>query len=481
MEKIKHSADPYKRSEIKNIKNIDSGSKQVTFPKKGKNKKKAYDMVRKYLYGNDDPCKNMITFVTVDAMDTYMDKIHFDLRHINFIDTTVYKKTKAMEQQIVTMMAHLFNDKKYKLSMGLSTIGSSEAIYISSILHKFKWEERMKKKKVRTGNPNMIFSYNTHVNWDKSARWNDIEPRKVKLRKLNYNFGKDEVAKLLDKNTVCVACTVCTTRSGDNDNVKEINDFLAKYYKKTGVFVPIHIDAAIGGFLYPFLDPSYVWDFRLSHVKSINVSFHKYGGTYPGMGMILVKSDYPLPDKFRFEFNVEKTAASLSKGFTVASHMEDPHAGVARIKCDEAKKHKRENLKDWAINFSKPSSQIVTAYYLLRNLGFDGYKKRMLKCLKVAQYVSKFIVSIKNPKTGDLVFKQVNDPRVPVIAFYLQDPKFDLRKLLMNLEKYNGYAVASYKMAPNIDDIVMRFVIKPTFNMKSAKKFIEAIKKSLNN
>ena len=40
------------------------------------------------------------------------------------------------------------------------------------------------------------------------------------------------------------------------------------------------------------------WDFELEHVKSINVSFHKYGGTYAGMGMLVIKSDYKILKKY---------------------------------------------------------------------------------------------------------------------------------------------------------------------------------------
>ncbi|BBY41093.1 hypothetical protein MMAN_52270 [Mycobacterium mantenii] len=42
----------------------------------------------------------------------------------------------------------------------------------------------------------------------------------------------------------------------------------------------------IGGFMVPFLQPDLVWDFRLPRVVSINVSGHKYGLTYPGIGFV---------------------------------------------------------------------------------------------------------------------------------------------------------------------------------------------------
>lgn len=43
-----------------------------------------------------------------------------------------------------------------------------------------------------------------------------------------------------------------------------------------GLDVPIHVDAASGGFIAPFLYPDLQWDFRLKNVKSINVSGHKW-------------------------------------------------------------------------------------------------------------------------------------------------------------------------------------------------------------
>ena len=118
---------------------------------------------------------------------------------------------------------------------------------------------------------------------------NQLKKRQIKLKHLNWTFGAKEVEKMLNKDTCAVVCTLGTTRSCQNDSIEEINDLLKRYHKKTGVFVPIHIDAAIGGFIVPFNGPKDLkWGFDLEHVKSINVSFHKYGGTYAGMGMLVV-------------------------------------------------------------------------------------------------------------------------------------------------------------------------------------------------
>ena len=60
------------------------------------------------------------------------------------------------------------------------------------------------------------------------------------------------------------------------------------------------MDGASGGFVAPFVAPDLVWDFRLPRVVSINVSGHKYGLTYPGIGFVVWRSAEHLPDDLVF-------------------------------------------------------------------------------------------------------------------------------------------------------------------------------------
>lgn len=66
---------------------------------------------------------------------------------------------------------------------------------------------------------------------------------------------------------------------------------------------PIHVDAASGGFIAPFLYPKLEWDFRLPLVKSINVSGHKYGLVYAGVGWVVWRSKEDLPEELIFHIN----------------------------------------------------------------------------------------------------------------------------------------------------------------------------------
>lgn len=60
-----------------------------------------------------------------------------------------------------------------------------------------------------------------------------------------------------------------------------MSDLLDEYERKTGIYIPIHVDGASGAMYAPFANPSLIWDFRVSkRVVSINTSLHKWGKTY---------------------------------------------------------------------------------------------------------------------------------------------------------------------------------------------------------
>lgn len=471
--KNRRNTNVYTKKAKGKFKDVKIHYKKQEFPTDSHSGDKAFGIVRKYLYGNKNPDKNYITFVNV-AGDYYHNKIYSDTKIMNFIDHQPYYKVEKMAQQMVHMMANLFKDKDYKKAKGATTIGSSEAIYVSTVMNKFAWEER--NKKPAANRCNMIWSENTHINWDKAARWNDIRARKIKLKHLKWTFGAEEVEKLINPNTMAVICTVCTTRTAQNDNVAEINEFLKKYHKKTGIFIPIHIDAAIGGFLVPFHGPkSLKWSFELEHVKSINVSFHKYGGTYAGLGMIIVKSDYKLPDKMRFFFDAEHMNLKDTK-ITNKKWLKDPHSEGQHVnkRTDYLKELNPAGHLDLQVNFSKSSSQIVSAFYIFMKLGREGYRKRIMKCLKTSKILSTYLNSLRTKK-GNTVLVQMNEPYYPVLSYYLNDKSFPLKEVLTRLSENDGYSIAAYEMGAS-KDIVFRLVFKHNVTTKEAQTFRNAWK-----
>ena len=94
-----------------------------------------------------------------------------------------------------------------------------------------------------------------------------------------------------------------STFDGSYEPVAEICAALDALAASGGPDVPVHVDAASGGFIAPFVQPDLVWDFRLPRVQSINASGHKYGLVYPGVGWAIWRDHEALPQDLVFDVN----------------------------------------------------------------------------------------------------------------------------------------------------------------------------------
>ena len=109
----------------------------------------------------------------------------------------------------------------------------------------------------------------------KFAQLWQIEMREVPLTLDKTTLDPEEALKMCDENTICIVPIQGVTWTGLNDDVEALDKALDAYNAKTGYDIPIHVDAASGGFILPFLYPEKKWDFRLKWVLSISVSGHK--------------------------------------------------------------------------------------------------------------------------------------------------------------------------------------------------------------
>ena len=92
-----------------------------------------------------------------------------------------------------------------------------------------------------------------HVVWEKFCRYFDVEPRIVPLQAGKYTIGPEDVEPHLDENTIGVAAVLGTTFTGHRDDIVGINELLVERKNTHGHDVPMHVDAASGGFVWPFL------------------------------------------------------------------------------------------------------------------------------------------------------------------------------------------------------------------------------------
>ena len=152
-----------------------------------------------------------------------------------------------------------------------------------------------------------------------------------------------------DENTIGICTILGSTYTGQYEDTKAVNDLLIK----KGIDCPIHVDAASGGFVAPFVVPEMEWDFRLEKVVSINVSGHKYGLVYPGVGWVVWRSPEFLPKELVFNINY--------------------------LGADQA---------SFTLNFSKGASQVLGQYYQFIRLGRSGYRSIMLNLTRTADYLA---------------------------------------------------------------------------------------------
>ena len=248
----------------------------------------AYRLIHDELNLDGNPALNLATFVTT-WMEPQVHMLIDENLHKNFIDQDEYPQTAQIQTRVVNMLARLFNAPLEAEYMGTDTLGSSEAIMLALLAHKWSWRKRREAEGKPADRPNLVMGADVHTCWEKFARYFDVEPRLIPMTSKRYTVTAEEVEKLVDENTICVGAVLGTTFTGQADPIKDINELLLGIKEKRGWDIPIHVDGASGGFIAPFAYPELEWDFRLEQVKSINASGHKFGLVYPGMGTVVFR------------------------------------------------------------------------------------------------------------------------------------------------------------------------------------------------
>ena len=399
----------------------------------------AYQMVKDETFAQTQPRLNMATFVTT-YMDDYATKLMNEAIDINYIDETEYPRIALMNAKCINIMANLWNSpEEAQWKAGAVAIGSSEACMLGGIAAWLRWKERRKSQGRPTDKPNFVISSAFQVVWEKFAQLWQIEMRTVPLSAEKITLDPDDALAMCDENTICVVPTAGVTWTGLNDDVEALDEALDRYNKKTGYDIPIHVDAASGGFILPFLHPEHKWDFRLKWVLSISTSGHKFGLVYPGLGWVVWKDKKYLPGPMAFSVN---------------------YLGA--------------NITQVGLNFSRPAAQILGQYYQFIRLGFEGYKAIQSNSMQVAQYL--------HDEIGKMApFTNYSDKVVnPLFIWYMnvdynKTAKWTLYDLQDKLRQ-NGWMVPAYTLPDNLEDnVVMRIVVRQGFSRDMADMLLHDI------
>ena len=406
------------------------------FPEGGMRPVDAMRLVGEDLAMEGDPQRNLATFVTT-WMEPEAQRIITENLHTNFIDHAEYPISAEIEQRCVRMLADLFHAPGE--TTGCRTQGSSEAIMLGALSLKWKWKERREAANLPVDKPNLVFGGDVHVVWEKFCRYFDVEPRIVPLAEGKYTIGPDDVVPHLDENTIGVAAVLGTTFTGHMDDIVGINQLLLDQKAETGWTSRCMSTVRAAAFVWPFLYPDSKWDFQLEQVRSINVSGHKYGLVYPGIGWLIFRERSDLAEDLVFYENyLGKTDATFT------------------------------------LNFSTGASMVLAQYYNFIRLGRDGYTYVMEQMQQNASVLAK---NLRDSGRFEVIGE--DEEQLPLVAFRLKpghDASYDESDIAWQLSAERGWMVPAYTLPPNAENVkIMRALVKETMSREQVDRLTQDI------
>ncbi|MEO8897337.1 MAG: glutamate decarboxylase [Candidatus Dormibacter sp.] len=412
-------------------------------PLRASEPRRIYNLVRDELMLDGVSRMNLATFCTTWVEDEVR-ALMSDCLDKNIVDKDEYPQTAALEARCVSMLADLWGAPNIESAPGTSTTGSSEAAMLAGLAAKFRWRRRQTARSAG-GRPNIVCGP-VQVCWEKFARYFDVELREMPMEGERFLLTPEEAVKRCDENTIAVVATLGQTFTGRYEDVAAISTALDTLQAEEGLDIDLHIDAASGGFLAPFMQPDLAWDFRLPRVKSINASGHKMGLTPLGCGWVLWRNQGALPEELIF--NVNYLGGSMP---TV-------------------------NL-----NFSRPGGQVVAQYYMFARLGRDGYRRVHAAAYETAKHLA---VAIDGMGPFEVMFD--GDPRhgITAVSWRMRaggNRAFSLFDVAERL-RIHGWLVPAYTLPRNREDLaVQRILVRHGFSIDMADLLLDDLRRALRS
>jgi len=275
--------------------------------------------------------------------------------HVNGNDPVVFPIVQELEKELLATVGSLYGSR-----YGLFTSGGTE----SNILALFV------AKRVSKGKSDVVVAPSTvHASIDKACLLMGSRLVKIPVNPLSP-VDPDILEKYVrDYNPFAVVVTAGTTESGVVDRVKEASEVALKHD------VYLHVDAAFGGLLIPFLHKHGIIDSDLSFypgVSSISVDLHK-NGRAPIPSSLLFFRDETYVGKACFEMNY------LPSGM---------NCGLLG---------------------TRPGASLVASWAVVKAIGLEGYEKQALLQQDTALYLFKELDSRE--------FVEVFKPVLPIVVW----------------------------------------------------------------
>lgn len=254
-------------------------------------------------------------------------KAHMQFIESNMGDFGLFQGTKELEEEIIKMMGNMLGDSN---ACGYVTTGGTE-----SNIQALRTARNISKKK----HPNMIVPASAHFSFDKIADLLGIEIKKAPLDS-EFKINIDSVENLIDNDTIALVGIAGSTEFGQIDPIDRLGEIALSND------LSLHIDAAFGGFVIPFLDKKYDFDFSVKGVTSITADPHKMGmSTIPSGGLLFRDEACLLP------LEIDTPYLTIRKQHSLAG--------------------------------TRSGAAVAATYAVMMHLGEEGYRKIVERCMKI--------------------------------------------------------------------------------------------------
>ncbi|MFW9887381.1 MAG: tyrosine decarboxylase MfnA [Candidatus Thorarchaeota archaeon] len=316
-----------------------------------------------------------------------------------------FKGSARIEQEVIEMIADLM---RLEMPHGTTTSGGTE----SNILAMLAMRETQKKVK----RPEVIAPKTVHSSIDKAAWILGISLIKTGVDK-QFKAISRSIEKKISENTIGIIATAGTTYLGQIDPIDEIGGIATEHR------IPLHIDAAFGGFVIPFLNElglgNYSYDFEAKGVTSISVDPHKMGLAPIPAGCLIFRSSRHL------------------------------NAITKRIPYLPGASSKQSSMLG-----TRPAASILATWAIMKHLGRSGYREIVRGCM-IQTNLGKERVK-ENP-----LLELVIEPVMNILG--IQSKEVPLDTIIMKMEK-RGWRMAQSPLPPSLRLVVMPHVTTGTLN-----------------
>ncbi len=330
-------------------------------------------------------------------------KAHEIFIETNLGDPGIFVGTVDLEKRTIEMLGDILHNKK---ASGYICSGGTEA-NIQGI--------RAARNLKRVRDPNIVIPKSAHFSFEKIGDILGVEIRRAGLKE-DYTVSTSDVDRLVDESTVALVGIAGTTELGQVDDIAE----LGRIAKDKDIF--LHVDAAFGGLVLPFIDRNIPFDFLIDGVSSITVDPHKMGmATIPAGGIL-----------FRDE------------RFLRALEVETPYL---------------TSKYQYTLTGTRPGTGVASTYAVLKHLGHKGMREIVERCIRNTRIL---VEEMENAG-----FEPVVEPVMNVVSFHAKDPE------RIKDELYRKRWVISTIRNPR----AIRMVIMPHVSEEVIESFMSDFKK----